>query len=171
MCTINNSSRVALAAGYALIVLLPCILIVLARAASAGSSRRDVHGLRLCVVAHLLLGPLAAWGHRLSFSGDFRCLSCRRRGPAVATPIIERQPDDVVLRVLEAGDSGLRSGVPRLRDSCRLADDAQLGIILWMRETPPNRARCSEPGHRALVAIHAARGPGRWAWVVDGERV
>ena len=26
--------------------------------------------------------------------------------------------------------------------------------------------RCSEPGHRAVVAIHASRGPGRRAWVV-----
>ncbi len=27
--------------------------------------------------------------------------------------------------------------------------------------------RCSEPGHRALVAIHASRGPGRWSFGVE----
>src|SRR4051794_32569678 len=31
--------------------------------------------------------------------------------------------------------------------------------------------RCSEPGHRAPVAIHASRGPGRRAGVVRPQRI
>jgi hypothetical protein len=31
--------------------------------------------------------------------------------------------------------------------------------------------RCSEPGHRASVAVHVSSGPGRWAWVVRRRSV
>ena len=108
------------------------------RAASAVGSRGDIPGIRLCVVAHLLFGPLAIRRHRLSFSRDFRGPGHRRRGAPLATAIVERQSNIVALRVLAADDSGLRSGAPCLRDSCRLADDAPLGSVLWMSETPVN---------------------------------
>ena len=52
-------------------------------------------------------------------------------------------PSHLLLRYLQL----IRSAPTRKR--CRRSDET------------PNYARCSEPGHRALVAIHASRGPGR----------
>jgi hypothetical protein len=47
----------------------------------------------------------------------------------------------VALHALAASDFRIRSRLLCSRDSCRLADDAQLGFILWMRKTPPTM-RC-----------------------------
>lgn len=75
-------------------------------------------------------------GDRLPLPGHVRSLCRHRGGDAVAAPIVERHSDGVALQSLAAGDFGIRSRISCLRDSCRLANDAQLGIILWMRETP-----------------------------------
>lgn len=45
----------------------------------------------------------------------------------------------------------------------------ELGNKVNETEMMPNRALHSEPGHRAVVAIHAPCGPGRCAWVA-GEK-
>jgi len=127
---------------------------------SAAGSRGDVPHLRLCIAAHLLPGPLATRRHRLSLPHDFRSLGRHRRGHALAASVVECPSDDLALRTVAAGDLGIRSRVPRSRDSCRVADDAQLGTILWMRETPPAMRRC-DPGVGVAVAVVASRVPGR----------
>ena len=107
------------------------------RATPAVGNFGDVPGLRFCIAAHLPFGSLVTRGHRFPSSRHFRTLDPHRGGDAVAASIVERHSDRMALHALAAGDFGIRSRIHSLRDSCRLADDAQLGIILWMSEPPP----------------------------------
>src|SRR6266699_2495952 len=106
MNTISPRSRMTLAASYALLILLPCLLIVLLEWLPQSVVVGGVPELRVCVVAHLLLGPLVTRGHGLPLSGHFRSLGRHCGCDAVAASTVEGHSDCVALHALAASDFG-----------------------------------------------------------------
>src|SRR5437879_3221886 len=78
----------------------------------------------------------------------------------------------------QTADFGIRSSILFVRDSCRLADDAKLEIILWMIEAPVgtggsyrNALRTVAVVASAMLAVSEFGGPARagtLSWDTDG---
>jgi len=138
-------SRIGLVSGYAVVVLLPCILILLV----AQLPQVVVVGTFLAYAFALL--PAYYLDHwlldRISLFGDFRAIGRRGGSHALAASIAKCHSRRVALPAVAAGHPGLRSRLRYLRCSSRLEDDSQFRVVFWMKSTVLSERR----GRRQLV--------------------